>query len=134
MYQNGEFKCHYSPLCSMKYPFRFAVPFDTQANFCKHVFISCQNNQIKNQIRWVKSNHGIPTFTFEFLKSFYHCSISQFLFMYRFFTSLALLDLINEVPLKDVAKKYGCSRGQLQSLQQSAATYAGEVFLSLNMN
>ncbi|KAM3848147.1 LOW QUALITY PROTEIN: DNA polymerase theta [Vipera latastei] len=45
----------------------------------------------------------------------------------RFFTSLALLDLINEVPLKDVAKKYGCSRGQLQSLQQSAATYAGMI-------
>ncbi|XP_064000012.1 DNA polymerase theta [Pogoniulus pusillus] len=45
----------------------------------------------------------------------------------RFFTSLALLDLISEVPLKDMAKKYGCSRGQLQSLQQSAATYAGMV-------
>uniref|UniRef100_A0A8B9ZAJ1 DNA polymerase theta n=1 Tax=Anas platyrhynchos TaxID=8839 RepID=A0A8B9ZAJ1_ANAPL len=41
----------------------------------------------------------------------------------RFFTSLALLDLISEVPLKDMTKKYGCSRGQLQSLQQSAATY-----------
>ncbi|XP_070597995.1 DNA polymerase theta isoform X2 [Erythrolamprus reginae] len=45
----------------------------------------------------------------------------------RFFTSLALLDLINEAPLKDVAKKYGCNRGQLQSLQQSAATYAGMI-------
>nr|XP_056704350.1 DNA polymerase theta [Euleptes europaea] len=45
----------------------------------------------------------------------------------RFFTSLALLDLINEVPLKDVAKKYSCNRGQLQSLQQSAATYAGMI-------
>ncbi|EMP33638.1 DNA polymerase theta [Chelonia mydas] len=43
----------------------------------------------------------------------------------RFFTSLALLDLISEVPLKDITKKYTCSRGQLQSLQQSAATYAG---------
>ncbi|XP_042189978.1 DNA polymerase theta [Callorhinchus milii] len=45
----------------------------------------------------------------------------------RFFTSLVLLDLINEVPLGIVAKKYCCSRGQLQSLQQSAATYAGMV-------
>ncbi|KAJ6658252.1 hypothetical protein lerEdw1_020524 [Lerista edwardsae] len=45
----------------------------------------------------------------------------------RFFTSLALLDLINEIPLNDVAKKYGCNRGQLQSLQQSAATYAGMI-------
>ncbi|XP_035750497.1 DNA polymerase theta [Egretta garzetta] len=45
----------------------------------------------------------------------------------RFFTSLALVDLISEVPLKDMTKKYGCSRGQLQSLQQSAATYAGMV-------
>ncbi|XP_063150682.1 DNA polymerase theta [Candoia aspera] len=50
----------------------------------------------------------------------------------RFFTSLALLDLINEVPLKDVAKKYGCSRGQLQSLQQSAATYAGMITIFCN--
>ncbi|XP_070791412.1 DNA polymerase theta [Pituophis catenifer annectens] len=50
----------------------------------------------------------------------------------RFFTSLALLDLINEIPLKDVAKKYGCSRGQLQSLQQSAATYAGMITIFCN--
>ncbi|XP_060619374.2 DNA polymerase theta [Anolis sagrei] len=50
----------------------------------------------------------------------------------RFFTSLALLDLINEVPLNSVAKKYGCNRGQLQSLQQSAATYAGMITIFCN--
>ncbi|XP_071415940.1 DNA polymerase theta isoform X1 [Pithys albifrons albifrons] len=50
----------------------------------------------------------------------------------RFFTSLALLDLISEVPLKDMTKKYGCSRGQLQSLQQSAATYAGMITVFCN--
>ncbi|KAG8431910.1 hypothetical protein GDO86_019389 [Hymenochirus boettgeri] len=50
----------------------------------------------------------------------------------RFFTSLVLLDLISEVPLKDLTKKYGCSRGQLQSLQQSAATYAGMVTVFSN--
>ncbi|XP_068038023.1 DNA polymerase theta isoform X3 [Anomalospiza imberbis] len=50
----------------------------------------------------------------------------------RFFTSLALLDLISEVPLQDMTKKYGCSRGQLQSLQQSAATYAGMVTVFCN--
>uniref|UniRef100_A0A8D0GH93 DNA polymerase theta n=1 Tax=Sphenodon punctatus TaxID=8508 RepID=A0A8D0GH93_SPHPU len=50
----------------------------------------------------------------------------------RFFTSLALLDLINEVPLKEITKKYGCSRGQLQSLQQSAATYAGMITVFSN--
>ncbi|XP_067402091.1 DNA polymerase theta [Emydura macquarii macquarii] len=50
----------------------------------------------------------------------------------RFFTSLALLDLISEVPLKDIIKKYSCSRGQLQSLQQSAATYAGMVTVFCN--
>ncbi|XP_044856994.1 DNA polymerase theta [Mauremys mutica] len=50
----------------------------------------------------------------------------------RFFTSLALLDLISEVPLKDITKKYNCSRGQLQSLQQSAATYAGMVTVFSN--
>ncbi|XP_010180926.1 PREDICTED: DNA polymerase theta, partial [Mesitornis unicolor] len=50
----------------------------------------------------------------------------------RFFTSLALLDLISEVPLMDMTRKYGCSRGQLQSLQQSAATYAGMVTVFCN--
>ncbi|NXP59907.1 DPOLQ polymerase, partial [Chloropsis cyanopogon] len=50
----------------------------------------------------------------------------------RFFTSLALLDLISEVPLQDMTNKYGCSRGQLQSLQQSAATYAGMITVFCN--
>uniref|UniRef100_A0A6I8P2U6 DNA polymerase theta n=1 Tax=Ornithorhynchus anatinus TaxID=9258 RepID=A0A6I8P2U6_ORNAN len=50
----------------------------------------------------------------------------------RFFTSLALLDLINEVPLKEMTEKFGCSRGQIQSLQQSAATYAGMVTVFSN--
>ncbi|KAM9856985.1 DNA polymerase theta [Aulostomus maculatus] len=45
----------------------------------------------------------------------------------RFFTTLVLQDLVNEVPLGTVASKYNCNRGQLQSLQQSAATYAGMV-------
>ncbi|KAM8770792.1 DNA polymerase theta [Rhynchonycteris naso] len=50
----------------------------------------------------------------------------------RFFTSLVLLDLINEVPLKEINQKYGCNRGQLQSLQQSAAVYAGMITVFCN--
>ncbi|KAM9450755.1 DNA polymerase theta isoform 2-T2 [Clarias gariepinus] len=50
----------------------------------------------------------------------------------RFFTTLVLFDLINEEPLGVVAKKYNCSRGQLQSLQQSASTYAGMVTVFCN--
>lgn len=45
----------------------------------------------------------------------------------RFFTSLVLLDLISEVSLKEINRKYGCNRGQVQSLQQSAAVYAGQL-------
>lgn len=45
----------------------------------------------------------------------------------RFYTALALQDLINEVPLNVVADKFQCSRGLLQSLQQSASTFAGMV-------
>ncbi|XP_077381163.1 DNA polymerase theta isoform X2 [Festucalex cinctus] len=45
----------------------------------------------------------------------------------RFFTTLVLQDLVKEVPLGAVASKYNCNRGQLQSLQQSAAKYAGMV-------
>ncbi|KAK6623671.1 hypothetical protein RUM43_009523 [Polyplax serrata] len=45
----------------------------------------------------------------------------------RFYTSLALQELVNEVPLSEVAEKFECNKGMLQSLQQSAATYAGMV-------
>ncbi|XP_070771249.1 DNA polymerase theta [Enoplosus armatus] len=45
----------------------------------------------------------------------------------RFFTTLVLQDLVSEVPLGTVASKYNCNRGQLQSLQQSASSYAGMV-------
>nr|XP_055035829.1 DNA polymerase theta isoform X1 [Misgurnus anguillicaudatus] len=50
----------------------------------------------------------------------------------RFFTTLVLFDLVSEEPLGAVAKKYACSRGQLQSLQQSASTYAGMVTVFCN--
>ncbi|UYV70409.1 POLQ [Cordylochernes scorpioides] len=43
----------------------------------------------------------------------------------RFFAALALADLVSEVPLHEVASKFSCGRGLLQSLQQSAATFAG---------
>jgi DNA polymerase theta len=45
----------------------------------------------------------------------------------RFFTALALHDLVQEIPLHVVATRYGVSRGLLQSLQASAATFAGMV-------
>ncbi|CAH1408185.1 unnamed protein product [Nezara viridula] len=45
----------------------------------------------------------------------------------RFYTALALQDLINEVPLNQVASKYDCNKGMLQSLQQSASTFAAMV-------
>ncbi|XP_011556029.3 DNA polymerase theta [Plutella xylostella] len=45
----------------------------------------------------------------------------------RFYTALALQDLVNEVPLYEVAAKFQCARGFLQSLQQAAATFAGMV-------
>ncbi|XP_018006443.1 DNA polymerase theta [Hyalella azteca] len=45
----------------------------------------------------------------------------------RFYTALALHDLLQEVPLPDVASKFNINKGLLQSLQQSAATFAGMV-------
>ena len=47
----------------------------------------------------------------------------------RFFTALALHELINEAPLRQTAEKFGCNRGALQALQQSAATFAGTCFM-----
>src|SRR5699024_307898 len=43
----------------------------------------------------------------------------------RFYASLALFDLVQEVPLIQVASKYQLSKGLVQSLQQQAATFAG---------
>ena len=45
----------------------------------------------------------------------------------RFFAALALQDLVHEVSLNVVARRYGANRGMLQSLQGSAATFAGMV-------
>uniref|UniRef100_A0A182WJ43 DNA polymerase theta n=1 Tax=Anopheles minimus TaxID=112268 RepID=A0A182WJ43_9DIPT len=45
----------------------------------------------------------------------------------RFYTALALLELVHEVPLCTVARKFKCCRGLLQSLQQVSATFAGIV-------
>lgn len=45
----------------------------------------------------------------------------------RFYTALALHDLVGEVSLSEVAARYGANKGNLQSLQQQAATFAGMV-------
>lgn len=45
----------------------------------------------------------------------------------RFYTCLVLHDLVNEIPLSTVSAKYSVNKGLLQSLQQSAATFAGEI-------
>jgi len=46
----------------------------------------------------------------------------------RFFVALALNDLVNEMPISKVAQKYSLSKGLIQSLQQSASTFAGTSF------
>ena len=45
----------------------------------------------------------------------------------RFYTALALHDLVNEMPLHKVAAKFGATKGMLQSLQQAASTFSGMV-------
>ncbi|XP_058838608.1 DNA polymerase theta [Topomyia yanbarensis] len=55
----------------------------------------------------------------------------------RFYTALALKELVDEKPLSEVAHEFVCTRGLLQSLQQVAATFAGIVTsfcTSLNWN
>ncbi|XP_058462812.1 DNA polymerase theta isoform X2 [Malaya genurostris] len=55
----------------------------------------------------------------------------------RFYTALALKELVDEKPLSAVAQEFVCTRGLLQSLQQVAATFAGIVTAfctSLNWN
>ncbi|GMS89508.1 hypothetical protein PENTCL1PPCAC_11683, partial [Pristionchus entomophagus] len=45
----------------------------------------------------------------------------------RFFSALALFDVVNEMPLAQAASKYSISRGSLQALQYQSATYAAMV-------
>ncbi|BFZ09845.1 hypothetical protein BsWGS_12884 [Bradybaena similaris] len=45
----------------------------------------------------------------------------------RFYTALILNSLVQESPLMEVAAKFHCNKGQLQSLQQAASTYAGMI-------
>ena len=45
----------------------------------------------------------------------------------RFFTALALHDLVHEVPIMQVARRYGATKGLLQTLQSAAGTFAGMV-------
>ena len=56
-----------------------------------------------------------------------HLLIYLFLLSNRFYTALALQDLVNERPLEAVARKFKCTRGMLQSLQQMSSTFAGIV-------
>ncbi|KAK6026188.1 hypothetical protein OSTOST_07894, partial [Ostertagia ostertagi] len=45
----------------------------------------------------------------------------------RFFSALALFDVVNEKPIDEVARRFRISRGTLQTLQQQSATYAAMV-------
>ena len=46
---------------------------------------------------------------------------------HRFYSALALLELVNEIPLRTVSRRYNINKGLLQSLQSSASTFAGMV-------
>ena len=50
----------------------------------------------------------------------------------RFFTSLILNDLVNETPFSSILTKYGCQKGFLQTLQQSASTYSAMITVFCN--
>lgn len=80
----------------------------------------------KRYLRTLYTQHAFElTIQIIIVKVGIHLGYGSFFFLHRFFTTLVLHDLVNEVPLGTVASKYRCSRGQLQSLQQSASTYAG---------
>ena len=49
----------------------------------------------------------------------------------RFYTALALHQLMNEVRLSEVAQNYKMNKGTLQSLQQQTATFAGICLITI---
>ena len=52
-------------------------------------------------------------------------SENEMLIHKRLYAALALNDLVNEVPLQEVSNKFKMNKGVLQSLQQSASSFAG---------
>ena len=50
----------------------------------------------------------------------------------RFYTALALHDLVQEVPIVYVTRRYGATKGLLQTLQGAAGTFAGMVTVFCN--
>lgn len=50
----------------------------------------------------------------------------------RFFTALALHDLVHEAPIVHVARKYSASKGLLQTLQSASGVFAGMVTVFCN--
>lgn len=50
----------------------------------------------------------------------------------RFFTSLALQDLVREIPVNTVSYKYSASKGLLQNLQSASGTFSGMVTMFCN--
>ncbi len=50
----------------------------------------------------------------------------------RFYTALALHDLVHEIPIIHVARQYGATKGLLQTLQSAAGTFAGMVTVFCN--
>jgi len=45
----------------------------------------------------------------------------------RFYTALALSDLVNEMSMREVCEKYRVNKGVVQNLQQAASTFAGKL-------
>jgi DNA polymerase theta len=45
----------------------------------------------------------------------------------RFFNALIVFDLIREVPMNDISRKYGVTRGTLQSIQTMSGTFCGMI-------
>ncbi len=50
----------------------------------------------------------------------------------RFYTALALHDLVHEAPIIYVTRRYGATKGLLQTLQSAAGTFAGMVTVFCN--
>ena len=48
---------------------------------------------------------------------------SEELLYRRFFAALILTDLVTEVPLREIVRKYGVDRGPVQALQTTAASF-----------
>ena len=114
------FCCFYLFTTNLKESFSLLLGVDLKINRYK----SMKPKSVKNCVSIFLSIIDYSAILFWFCASTLIC-FKTTAFRFRFYAALILHDLVQELPLGVVCEKFRENRGMIQSLQQSAATFAG---------